>query len=31
MQYEKDFTVHCLLGVKMDGAMSQGTQADSRG
>lgn len=30
MQYEKDVTVHCLLDVKMEGIMSQGTLADLR-
>lgn len=30
IQHEEDLTVHCLLGLKMEGAMNQGTQATSR-
>lgn len=30
MQHEKDLTVRCLLDLRVEGAMSQGTQATSR-
>lgn len=30
IQHEKDLTVCCLLNVKMEGAMSQGTKAASK-